>query len=127
MKMNNMMDFTRTKLPNIEDTFSFCFTLCRRRNMKLCIYDCIYDFICSQTRMDLLCMHAKTLPKYIKKHPQKARIQFMPIRLNFIKNWRILARQPLYCVGMFFMKMLEYAITGNSYDFDNCATKKWEK
>jgi GT2 family glycosyltransferase len=55
---------------------------------------------------------AKTLPKYIKKHPQKGRIQFMPIRLNFIKNWRILARQPLYCVGMFFMKMLEYAITG---------------
>jgi len=56
--------------------------------------------------------YGKTIMNYIKKHPQKARIQFMPIRLNYIRKWRILAREPLYVSGMLFMKMLEYAITG---------------
>lgn len=52
--------------------------------------------------------YGKTLIKYVKKHPQKARIQFVPIRLNYIRKWRILASDPLYACGMLFMKMLEY-------------------
>jgi glycosyltransferase involved in cell wall biosynthesis len=55
--------------------------------------------------------YGKTLMKYIRKHPKNARIQFMPIRLNYIRNWRILAREPLYGCGVLFMKMLEYVVT----------------
>jgi hypothetical protein len=46
--------------------------------------------------------------KYIKKQPKKAKIQFMPIRLNYIRHWRELALKPQYACGMFFMKTIEY-------------------
>jgi len=68
--------------------------------------------------------YAKTLMKYIKKHPEKAKIQFMPIRLNYLKNWRMLARQPLYGFGMLFMKTLEFAVTGAALIPSLLSTKK---
>jgi glycosyltransferase involved in cell wall biosynthesis len=58
--------------------------------------------------------YGKTLMKYIKKHPERARIQFMPIRMNYIRRWRILVNQPAYALGMLFMKSVEYFITAIS-------------
>jgi len=58
--------------------------------------------------------YGKTLMRYINKHPEKARVQFMPVRLNYIRHWRLLARYPLYSCGMFFMRALEYFVTGIS-------------
>lgn len=55
--------------------------------------------------------YGKTLMNYIKKHPRRASIQFIPIRLNYIKRWKIFAKKPLYGCGMLMMKMIEYATT----------------
>jgi len=58
--------------------------------------------------------YGKTLMKYIKKHPKNSIIQFMPIRTNYLKHWRLFVNQPLYGCGMFFMKLIEYIVTGIS-------------
>lgn len=58
--------------------------------------------------------YGKTLMKYIKKHPRRSKIQFMPIRINYLKHWKLFANQPLYGCGMFFMKMIEYIVAGVS-------------
>lgn len=58
--------------------------------------------------------YGKTLMKYIKKHPERAKIQFMPIRMNYIKHWKLLAKQPVYGVGMLLMKSIEYFVAGVS-------------
>lgn len=58
--------------------------------------------------------YGKTLMKYIEKHPERAKVQFMPIRLNYIKHWKLLASQPIYSAGMLFMKAIEYFVTGVS-------------
>lgn len=55
--------------------------------------------------------YGKTLMNYVRKHPERARIQYMPIRLNHIRHWRILAQEPLYGCGMFIMKLVEYMAT----------------
>lgn len=52
--------------------------------------------------------YGRTLMKYVKKHPKMAMIQFMPIRLNYLRHIRLLAKEPLYGCGMLFMKMVEY-------------------
>jgi glycosyltransferase involved in cell wall biosynthesis len=52
--------------------------------------------------------YGKTILNYIKKNPNRARIQYLPVRLNYVKNWRVLASHPLYSVGMLFMKFVEY-------------------
>jgi glycosyltransferase involved in cell wall biosynthesis len=58
--------------------------------------------------------YGKTLMRYINKHPEKARVQFMPVRLNYVRHWRLLARYPLYTCGMLFMKAIEYFVTALS-------------
>ena len=55
--------------------------------------------------------YGKTFMRYVRKHPERARVQFIPLRLNFLRNWRILAKQPLYACGMFLMKLVEYMAT----------------
>lgn len=55
--------------------------------------------------------YGKKVMKYVKKHPLRASIQYCPIRLDFIKHWRILAQNPLYGCGMLIMKMIEYLTT----------------
>ncbi len=52
--------------------------------------------------------YGKTYIYYAKKQPKRAMVQLMPIRLNFIRKWRILANQPLYACGMLFIKFVEY-------------------
>jgi len=58
--------------------------------------------------------YGKTLIRYLRKHPRRARVQYLPIRLNFIRNWRVLVHQPRYGCGMLFMKILEYVVAGIS-------------
>jgi glycosyltransferase involved in cell wall biosynthesis len=55
--------------------------------------------------------YGKTLSKYIEKHPDKAMVQFMPIRLDFIRNWKVLLKDPLHGTGMVLMKSIEYTTT----------------
>jgi len=56
--------------------------------------------------------YGKTIKKYIKKHPERAKIQYM--RLDFFRHWRLLFNNPLYGCGMLFMKVIEYIATGLS-------------
>lgn len=70
--------------------------------------------------------YGKTYIRYARKQPKRARIQFLPIRLNFIRNWKTLANQPLYACGMFFLKFVEYTagIIGLiSSNFDHVARR----
>jgi glycosyltransferase involved in cell wall biosynthesis len=55
--------------------------------------------------------YGKTLLKYIRKHPTRARLQLTPIRPDFVRNWRILAKDPLHAAGMLAMKSVEYVVT----------------
>lgn len=55
--------------------------------------------------------YGKTLLKYIRKHSERSKIQFSPVRLNYVRKWRILASDPLHASGMFFLKILEYFAT----------------
>lgn len=58
--------------------------------------------------------YGRTLTRYISKNPERARIQFMPIRLDYLKHWRLLAKYPLYACGMLLMKAVEYVAVGIS-------------
>jgi len=52
--------------------------------------------------------YGKTILHYIRKNPRQARVQYLPIRLNYIRNWRFLAKYPLLSSGMLLMKLVEY-------------------
>lgn len=52
--------------------------------------------------------YGKTLMSYVRKNPDRAKTQFIPLRLDYLKHWRILAKSPLYACGMIFMKTCEY-------------------
>lgn len=52
--------------------------------------------------------YGKTLKRYRLKHPREAKQQLKPIRLAFIRNWRKLTKDPLYALGMLFMKTCEF-------------------
>jgi len=52
--------------------------------------------------------YGKTYIRYARKQPRRASIQLMPLRLNFIRRWRLLANQPLYASGMLLIKFVEY-------------------
>ena len=43
-----------------------------------------------------------------------AKRQLMPIRLSWLKNWRLLAKDPIHAVGLFFMKFCEFLAAGIS-------------
>jgi glycosyltransferase involved in cell wall biosynthesis len=51
--------------------------------------------------------YGKTIMKYVRKNPAQAKIQFLPIRLNYLRSWRLLAANPRYCAGMIFMRFVE--------------------
>jgi len=55
--------------------------------------------------------YGQTLMKYIVKHPKRAKKQFMPIRINYLKHWRLFINQPLYGCGILLMKAIEYIVT----------------
>jgi arabinofuranan 3-O-arabinosyltransferase len=52
--------------------------------------------------------YGKTILKYVRKHRVRARTQYLPVRLNYLRHWRLLASNPLHAVGMVFMRMVEY-------------------
>jgi glycosyltransferase involved in cell wall biosynthesis len=59
--------------------------------------------------------YGKTLQLYRMKHPREAKQQLTLFRPAFIKNWRKLLRDPIYALGMFFMKLCEFGITELGY------------
>ena len=53
--------------------------------------------------------YGKTLSLYAKKHPNEAKMQLRIIRPAFVRNWKLLVRDPLHGIGMMFMKACEFA------------------
>lgn len=51
--------------------------------------------------------YGKTIKRYRQRHPREADAQLSFIRLSFLKNWRLLARDPLHSVGLIVMKACE--------------------
>lgn len=56
--------------------------------------------------------YAQTVSKYIKKHADMARKQFTLLRPAFVRNWRILTRDPIHALGMLLMKACEFSAAG---------------
>ena len=51
--------------------------------------------------------YGKTIKRYRRRHPEEADAQLNLIRLSFLKNWRLLARDPLHSAGLLVMKACE--------------------
>jgi glycosyltransferase involved in cell wall biosynthesis len=56
--------------------------------------------------------YAKTIRKYIKKHPDMANKQITLIRPAYVRHWRRLARDPVHTTGFIFMKCCELMAGG---------------
>jgi len=56
--------------------------------------------------------YAKTIRNYIKKNPEMAKKQLVPIRPAYIRHWQRLARDPVHTAGFMFMKSCEFAAGG---------------
>ncbi len=52
--------------------------------------------------------YGNTIKFYQQKYPSLSKKQLGILRLCFINNWRVLARDPLCGVGLFFMKLCEF-------------------
>jgi glycosyltransferase involved in cell wall biosynthesis len=52
--------------------------------------------------------YGKTLKLYRVKHSKEADVQLRLIRPAFIRNWRMLAKDPVHTAGMLFMKTTEF-------------------
>ena len=52
--------------------------------------------------------YGNTIKFYQQKHPLLSKKQLGIIRLCFIKHWSVLAMDPTYAVGLFFMKICEF-------------------
>jgi len=55
--------------------------------------------------------YGKSILRYIRKNPRRAAVQYSPIRLNYVRNRRLLTSEPLLSSGFFFMKFVEYLTT----------------
>jgi len=53
--------------------------------------------------------YGTTLERYRNRHPEEASQQLRLIRPAFMKNWKRLAKDPIYALGMFLMKTCEFA------------------
>jgi glycosyltransferase involved in cell wall biosynthesis len=53
--------------------------------------------------------YGKSLPRYIARHPELARQQFVLVRPAFLRHWRRLARSPILTAAMVVMKVAEFA------------------
>lgn len=54
-------------------------------------------------------LYGTSLDIYMRKHPHDAKRHFSPFRTAFIRNWRMLARDPLHAIGLAIMKACELA------------------
>jgi len=52
--------------------------------------------------------YGKTLERYVRRHPEKAKAQLKILRPAFLKNRKILTEDPLHSLGMLFMKICEF-------------------
>jgi uncharacterized protein (DUF362 family)/glycosyltransferase involved in cell wall biosynthesis len=55
--------------------------------------------------------YGKSLRSYLRKQSKRAAVQFLPIRMDYIRQWRYLAHDPLHAAGMIFMRAVEYYAT----------------
>jgi glycosyltransferase involved in cell wall biosynthesis len=55
--------------------------------------------------------YSKTIDKYIKRHPDMARRQLVPLRRSFLRS-RSFRKDPMYATGLLIMKMCEFAAGG---------------
>jgi len=56
--------------------------------------------------------YAKTMNKYIQKHPDVAKKQLTPFRGAYLRNWRKLVRDPFHAIGLITMKTSEFIAGG---------------
>ena len=56
------------------------------------------------------CYYVRTGVKYFSKHPDRAKIQFLPIRRSYIRHFWMLVKNPAYAVGLAILKVCEYAV-----------------
>jgi glycosyltransferase involved in cell wall biosynthesis len=52
--------------------------------------------------------YGKTIINYIRKNRKRALIQYSPVRLNYVRNYRSFVSSPLVASGFLFMKFVEY-------------------
>ena len=53
--------------------------------------------------------YGKSLPRYIARHPELARKQFVLVRPAFLRHWRRLARSPILTAAMVVIEVAEFA------------------
>ena len=56
--------------------------------------------------------YGKSISSFIRKHPDIARKQFIPVRPAYIRNWRTMLSSPLLASGLVFMKFCEFSAGG---------------
>lgn len=56
--------------------------------------------------------YGKTLERYRSKHPRHLSKQSKLIRPAYLRNWKLLIKNPVVSVGMFFMKSCEFMAVG---------------
>jgi len=54
--------------------------------------------------------YGESVYRYVRKNPGRALVQYLPIRVFWLKKWRKYARFPLYLLGLIFMKNVEYIV-----------------
>jgi glycosyltransferase involved in cell wall biosynthesis len=66
--------------------------------------------------------YGRTLERYIRKHPERAKQQLRLIRPAFLRNRKMLLNDPVHTIGLFIMKTCEFAagVLGSI-----CRKKKW--
>ncbi len=52
--------------------------------------------------------YGRTFDKYRKKHPELSKKQLTPFREMYFRNWDILARHPVYTLGLGILKFSEF-------------------
>ncbi len=59
--------------------------------------------------------YGKTLENYKRKHPNEVKQQLRVFRPAFMRNWRLLLRNPIHALGMLLMKACEFGavVLGN--------------
>jgi arabinofuranan 3-O-arabinosyltransferase len=53
--------------------------------------------------------YGRSLSRYVRKHPGLALRQLFPVRAAFVRNWRLLAAQPLTTLALIALKSVELA------------------
>jgi len=56
--------------------------------------------------------YGRTSPSYLKKAKGTAFAQFSPVRVTWLRNWRMLMKDPLHATGMIIQKLVQYLAAG---------------